>query len=234
MTDAPNVPRPAGGDAAKLMIVQRISLIVDVLLICGCTYLLVGDILQALSAMLEFASRGGAFLVNLTASFALLQRSMSLLRRFSLVSAGRTAGGVNVWTITLMLALPLLTASALELLVHGAHRTQLETLVEAIAARSSTALATKGQVSAADLATLRGPYLQALTVRTDSGAFLLKARIPALDAAGFAARYSSTEGEWYIDPYDSAAQTSPLFDARGPTLTCKTVNEQLSCERGTQ
>ncbi|MFT5173075.1 MAG: hypothetical protein ACI8W7_001243 [Gammaproteobacteria bacterium] len=228
MTDAPHEPR---SDAAKLMNVQRTSLFIDVLLICGCAYILVGDVVQALSDKPEFALRGWAFLLNLTAAFALLQRSLVLLRRFSRAAAPAATQGVNKWSVAFTVVLPLLVASGIELVVHGGHRAQLSTLVATISALTANALTNNPQVRAADLLTLRGPYLQELKVRMDSGAFLLKARVPAFDSDGLAARYSSTERVWYLDPYTSETQTSPRFDARGPTLVCALVEQRLSCER---
>jgi hypothetical protein len=228
MTDAPHEPR---SDAAKLMIVQRSSLFIDVLLICGCAYILAGDVVQALSDKPEFALRGWAFLLNLTAAFALLQRSMVLLRRFSRAPVPAATQGANKWSVALVVVLPLLVASAIELVVHGGHRAQLSTLVATISALTANALTSNPQVRATDLLTLRGPYLQELKVRMDSGAFLLKARVPALDSDGWAARYSSTERVWYYDPYESATHASPLFDARGPTLVCAFAEQGFSCER---
>ena len=231
MTDRQGEQHVVESDAAKLIVMRRISLIIDVLLICGCVYLLASDIMKALSGTPAVTSRGGAFPVNLSATFALVHRSMALIRKFSPVASVRESAGVNKWSLALVLVLPLLVASSIELLVHAGHRAQLDVLVTEISSRTARATTSNAQVRAADLVTLQGPYLQTLTVRTDTGEFLLQARVPAFDADGFAARYSSTERNWYLDPYGASPETVPVFDVNGPVLVCRVDNQNLNCER---
>jgi hypothetical protein len=231
MTEAKNEHPVLQGDAAKLAIMRQLSLAIDVLLIGGCVYLLASDVTNALAGTTEVSTRGGAFLVNLSATFALLHRGMALLRRFRPVSPARKSAGVNRWSLALVLLLPLFVASMIERSVHIGHRARLDALVADISTRTARAITINATVRAADLAALRGPYLQALTVRTDSGAFLLSARVPALDADGYLARYSSTEKVWYLDPYGVEPETAPVFDANGPRLVCRLDSQAFRCEQ---
>lgn len=228
MADAQDQQDPTDSDTAKLAIMRRISLVVDVLLICGCGYLLARDISNALYGTPEFVVRGGAFLVNLSATFALVHRSMALLQRFWPRSPARKWVGILKWIAVFVL--PLLAALQIEHLTWLGHRAQLDALVEDISSRAASALTAHALVRAEDLAAVRGPYLRELTVRADTGAFLLHTWVPGLGIDGDAVRYSSTEGVWYRDPYDAAAQTAPLFDAMGPLLVCRADNQQLQCE----
>ena len=229
MADAQHEQNLSESNAAKLKLVGRISLIVDVLLISGCAYLLADDILEVLGGKPEFATRGGAFLVNLSATFALVYRFMVLIQRFW--PTPFTGTGVVVLKGLVAVLIPLFVALRIEMLVYGGHRAQLDALAAEISTRTASAIATNGSVRAPDLLTLGGPYLQQLTVRVDTGAFLLSARMPGFDSEGYAARYSSGEGVWHLDPYASSPQTSPAFDANGQLLLCRLQDNSFNCER---
>ncbi len=205
-------------DAAKLAIMGQVSLFVDVLLICGCVYLLTSDAMSALSGMPEFANRGGAFLVNLSATFALVHRSMALVQRFSAASSMATWALVVKWVVLLLV--PLGVAAVIERSVQAGHRAQLDKLVEDITARATNAIANNAQVRASDMHGLQGPSLSGLTLRSDTGDFVLHAQVPAFDADGYSARFSSTERHWHLQPLGSPVQGELPFDANGPVLDC--------------
>jgi len=228
MADAQGKQHDTKSDAAKLALMRRISLIIDILLIGGCIYLLVDDTVNALHGAPQFTARGVAFLVNLSASFALVYRSMALLQRFRPASPARKWVGVLKWL--LVLVVPVFVAFQIERLVHAGHRAQLDALVVDISSRTANAIMTNVRVRVADLDTLQGPYLRELRVRTDTGAFMLRAWVPGLDIDGYAARYSSGERVWHLQPDDSPARTAPVFDTNGPVLVCRSDNQQLNCE----
>jgi hypothetical protein len=230
MTDPEKDLPAADPDAAKLAVMGQLSLFIDVLLIGGCLYLLVSDIMQAVSGTPAFETRGGAFLVNLSATFALLHRSMALWKRYAVRSAGPGPARIKVWLIVVLLALPLLSASAVELLVQRAHRAQLDALAGSIATTTAAALASDGEVRASHLQNLRGPYLQKLTVRTDNATFSLVAQVPWFGEQGFTAHYSSTQRNWHLDASGSQPPASLSFDDQGPTLVCAFAESQLNCE----
>ena len=228
MTDSEKNSPASDPDAAKLAVMRQLSLTIDVLLIIGCLYLLVSDITQAVSGTPEFEARGGAFLVNMSATFALLHRSMALWKRFVAPPPGPAR--IKVWLIVALLALPLLSASAVELLVQRAHRAQLDELAGLIRTTTADALASDGVVRTSHLRNLRGPYLQKLTVRTDNATFLLVAQVPWFGGQGFTAHYSSTQGNWQLVTSGSQPPPSLSFDARGPTLICAPAESQLNCD----
>jgi len=230
MADAENDSSKTDPDAAKLAMMSQLSLFVDLLLIVGCLYLLVSDITQAASGMPEFEPRGGAFLVNLSATFALLHRTMALYKRFAAAKVSQRPARINVWLIVVLLLLPLSLASGVELLVHRGHRAQLNTLVESITSITSNALNSDGVVRADHLHALGGPYLQRLNVRTDNGGFVLSAQVPSLGVDGFTAHYSSTQQIWYLESAGSAPPGSLVFDARGAMLECNLAGTQLNCK----
>lgn len=230
MTDPEKDLPAADADAAKLAMMSQFSLFVDVLLILGCVYLLVSDIMQAVGGTPAFETRGGAFLVNLSAIFALLHRSMALWKRYAAPPPGQQPARIKVWLIVVLLVLPLLSASAVELLVQRAHRAQLDALATDIATTTAAALASDGVVNASHLQNLHGPYLRKLTVRKDNAAFLLVAQVPWFGEHGFTAHYSSTQRNWLLDAAGSQPPAALAFDAQGPVLVCEYVESRLSCD----
>ncbi|MFT5448428.1 MAG: hypothetical protein ACI9DC_003612 [Gammaproteobacteria bacterium] len=230
MADAENDPNKVDPDAAKLAMMSQLSLFVDMLLIVGCLYLLVSDITQAVSGMPEFEPRGGAFLVNLSATFALLHRSLALWKRFAASTVTPRPARINVWLIVVLLMLPLSLASGVELLVQHGHRAQLNTLVENITSMTKNALDSNGVVRADHLHALGGPYLLRLNVRTDNGDFLLSAQVPSLGADGLMAHYSSTQRIWHLESFGSTPPASLVFDARGAMLECNLSGTLLNCK----
>jgi hypothetical protein len=230
MADAQNDANKTDPDAAKLAMMGQLSLFIDMLLIVGCLYLLVSDISQATSGMPEFEPRGGAFLVNLSASFALLHRSIALWKRYAVATVAPRPARINVWLIAVLLLLPLSLASGVELLIHRGHRAQLDTLVENITLITENALDSDGVVRVDHLRALGGPYLQRLNVRTDTGDFRLSAQVPSLGAEGFTAHFSSAQQIWHLESAGSAAPASLVFDSRGAMLECNLAGAQLNCK----
>jgi hypothetical protein len=86
-------------------------------------------------------------------------------------------------------------------------------------------------VDAGDLEDLApGPYLRSLSVRTDTGEFLLGVSLPAVDIDGYSGLYSSSEGRWQVHHNDSPAPPEPRFDRDGPLLECGRRDGAIRCE----
>jgi len=199
----------------------------DLALVAVCGWFLWHDWSQAQAGQVGMQPRTWTFMLNLTCTFVLAHRGLALVQRG--VAGGDVVRGLGVLKWLLAIVLPLVVAVHIEREVQRAHREQVDALAAAIAARAHDALRAHGRVDARDLSAIDSPYLRALTVRTDTGAFLLEVRLPAFGAGGYTGRWSSTERRWHIHHADPGPETEPEFDAAGPTLDCRPGEEGLQC-----
>ncbi len=219
-------PAPAP-DPERLRRLARLRLITDAVLVGVCAFVLARETGDALSHQVSHGMRAGAFLLNLTAAFVVVHRGFALVQRTLPAERTRRALGAAKWVLALVV--PFIAAGWLERLTHQAHRANIDALAETVAARTTRAVAGGGTVSPADLEGLGGPYLKSLTVRRDTGEFLLEVSLPALDTDGYTGRYASTEARWRIHHNDEEAVATPTFDSTGPLLTCTREANSLRC-----
>lgn len=225
----PDAPPPAPPeDADKAQRRARLGLTAEVVLLAVCGYVIASDFNAALSGEVSMNARMGTFLLNLTAAFVLLRRI--------LLTAQRLMPGPGVWRaatlgrLVLLIFVPLVLAGYLEKLHYQAHLAHVDALADDVAARIARAAQTQRTLTPADLNDLDGPYLRTLTVRTDTGAFLLEVALPGFDVDGFTGRYASTESRWRVDHNDDEAEPAPDFTRAGPMLVCRRSDDVTRCE----
>lgn len=216
---------PSGGAARRAPLAMAVG---DVLLVGVCAWFLGRDYAAALAGEVAFQARTWTFMLNLTCTFVLAHRGVALLQRGVHDPALRRALGVVKWLAALVL--PLLVATHLEREVQHAHRRNIEALATDIAARTQRAVHEQGHVAPADLASVQSPYLSSLSVRTDTGEFLLQVSIPGVDIDGYSGVWASTEGRWHIHRSDAPPEQPPAFDASGPILACNPGGDSLTCQ----
>lgn len=215
-------------DARKALRRATISFVAEVALLGVCGYVLARDANAALTGDVRTSMRIGAFLLNLTAAFVLVHRAMATVQRYMPDPRAKRAVGLLKWVMVLIM--PLLVAFYLEQLTYKAHREHVDTLAAEVSARTARALAAQRDVAVADLQDLAGPYLRKLSVRPDTGAFLLEVALPGLDVDGYIGRYASPEGHWQIQHRDEAPAQEPEFLRLGPLLVCTRDDSATHCE----
>lgn len=225
----PDAPPPApSDDADKARRRARLGVSAEIVLLAVCGYVLARDLNAALSGEVSMSARMGTFLLNLTAAFVLVRRIV--------LTAQRLIKGPGVWRAAalgrwmLLIFVPLVLAGYLEKLNYQAHRAHVDALADDIAARIARAAQTQRTLTPADLNDLDGPYLRTLTVRTDTGAFLLEVALPGFDVDGYTGRYASTEGRWLVHHNDDEAEPAPDFTRSGPMLVCRRSDDATRCE----
>jgi len=202
--------------------------VADVALVGVCGWFLASDYAAVQSGEVAFQARSWTFMLNLTCTFVLAHRALALAQRGVHDAPVRRGLGVLKWLAAL--GLPLLVATWLEHEVQQVHRANIEALAADIATRTKRAVHEQGHVTRDDLATVASPYLSSLTVRTDTGEFLLQVTLPGVDIDGFAGVWASTEGRWHIHASDAPPERPPAFDASGPLLACNPAGAGLTCQ----
>lgn len=225
----PDAPPPAPPqDADKVQRRARLGLTAEIVLLAVCGYVLARDFNAALSGEVSMNARMGTFLLNLTAAFVLVRRVVLTAQRLMPGQSVWRAAAVGRWA--LLIFLPLVVAGYLEKLNFQAHRTHVDALADDIAARIARAAQTQRTLTPADLDDLDGPYLRTLTVRTDTGAFLLEVALPGFDVDGYTGRYASTEGRWLVHHNDDEPEPAPDFTRAGPILVCRRSDDATRCQ----
>ena len=226
MADRPPEPPPPREEAPRQP--PRVVAVGDVVLVGVCAWFLASDYLASQAGDVAFQARTWTFMLNITCTFVLAHRGIALAQRGVHDAPVRRGLGVLKWLAAF--GLPLLVATYLEREAQGAHRANIEALAADIAARTKRAIHENGHVAREDLATVQSPYLSSLTVRTDTGAFLLQVSLPGLDIDGYSGVYASTEGRWHVHGADDPPERPPAFDAAGPALACNPVGSGLVCQ----
>lgn len=199
----------------------------DLMLVGVCAWFLWSDYHASQSGEVALQIRVWTFMLNLTCAFVLVHRAMALVqRRFAGPRSSRLLGGLK-WGLAIVM--PFAVAGQLEREAQVAHKVKLDSYMARISRQVSEARAGGGPLTASSLESLYSPYLSRLTVRTDSGAFLARISLPAVDIDGYTGFYSSTEGRWHIHHNDLEADSSPSFDAGGPTIVCTPAEARLTC-----
>ena len=206
----------------------RLGVAAELVLLAVCGYVIASDAGAAISGEVDTNARIGAFLLNLTAAFVLLRRVVTTAQRLLPGPGAWRVAGVGKWV--LLITVPVITAGYLEKLTYQAHRVKVDALAADIALRTGRAVSTQRAVTAADLYDLSGPYLRTVTVRTDTGDFLLEVLLPGLDVDGYTGRYSSTERRWQVHHNDDEAAPEPPFPRDGPMLVCRRDASSTRCE----
>jgi hypothetical protein len=201
--------------------------VADLTLIGVCAWFLWRDFATAQAGQVIFQARPWTFMLNLTATFVVAHRGVALIQRGVNDPQARRVLGVIKWLAAF--GLPLLVATGLERQVQQVHRANVDLLAADLAARTQRAIHERGQVEPADLSPVKSPYLAALSVRADTGEFLLQVRIPGLDIDGYTGFRASTEDRWHIHSAD-APQRPPAFDTSGPILACNPSDAGLTCQ----
>ena len=124
---------------------------------------------------------------------------------------------------------PIAVAGHLERETQIAHKAKLDRYVGTVSQTINAARAGGGTLTVADVQSLASPYLTRLTVRTDTGEFLVQIALPAVDIDGYTGLYGSSEGRWHINHNDLEAGPGPPFDATGPTIVCTPAEARLTC-----
>ncbi len=213
-------------DPDRLRRLARMRLLSDGLLVAVCAWLLVRDAGSALSLQVEPKARGFTFLLNLTATFVVVHRGVSLLQRL-MPQARHRAVGIAKWVLAL--TLPVLVAGQLERMTHAGHRALLDGVAREVAARIAKARAAGREVGPADLEGLGTAYRVELSVHREAGTFVLDARVPALDADGYTARYSSTDRRWQLLGTDEQGTASQRAGVNGEVLYCQARDGTTTC-----
>ena len=205
----------------------HVAVIADLALFGVCAWFLWRDFAAAQAGQVAFQARPWTFMLNLSATFVVAHRGIALVQRTVNDVSLRRGLGVFKWLAAL--GLPLIVATGLERQVQQVHRTNIDMLAADLATRTQRAIHERGQVEPADLAPVESPYIAALSVRADTGEFLLQVRIPGLDIDGYTGFRASTEDRWHIHSAD-APERPPAFDTSGPILACNPSDAGLSCQ----
>jgi hypothetical protein len=227
-------------DAVKLARMRLLSLIIDIALIGGCAYLLAADINAALGDAPAYTSRGVRFMLNLTATFAIVYRGMMLAQRLLPEPQARARRPILILKWVLVLSLPILVGAQIERMTYQAHLRQLDRTVIAVAPIIQHAINAHRPLQASDLQALdramgaspyRNPYLVKVFARTDTGVFLLTAQVPWLGVDPLIGNYLSSQGVWQINPGDDEPDIAAGFAANSRGSICHRDQSGWSCEK---
>lgn len=217
----PGTPDPHAGPPPA-------AYIADVVLVAVCAWLLWSDWSEAVAGDVPVQMRTWTFMLNITCVFVILHRGMATLRR--MVANPRTQRLLGPVKWGLVIVVPIAVAGQIEREVQLAHKARLDAWVASVDAATRDAMTRKGRVEPGDVASLDTPYLVKLTVRSDTGEYLLEVSVPALDIDGYTGLYASGERRWHIHHNDLEPETAPQFDASGPTFVCRRDSPALACE----
>jgi hypothetical protein len=201
--------------------------VADLMLVGVCAWFLWSDYHASQVGEVKLQIRTWTFMLNLTCAFVLVHRAMALVQRsFRGPRMSRLLGALK-WGLAIVA--PVAVAGHMEREAQLAHKAKLDRYVTVVSQAIGEARADGGPLTVEDLQPLDSPYLTRLTVRTDTGAFLVRISLPAVDIDGYTGLYASTEGRWHIHHNDLEPGPGPSFDASGPTIVCTPAKARLSC-----
>ncbi len=199
----------------------------DALLVLVFAALLIAEVVSVARMQDGAGTRLSNAPMVLLAVFVITHRALAALQRRMVRPGSRRALGAVKWGLAI--TLPLIVGGAIERRVHEAHVARVQRVVELVRSRIAAAVARGGPVSPRDLQGIEEPFLQGVQVHRASGAFVLRAALPAVDIDGYTAVYSSAGGRLRVWHNDRPEAGPPDLTPPGDVMICA-GGSPLRCE----